>query len=71
MNADDKIKEAVEIAGEYGEIDGDHHKMWVIDKMVAVLLGEEAYEQWKIDMRGECIDGEYEYGEWAQEACAP
>jgi len=33
------INEAVELAMRYGSIDGDHHKMWVIDQMVRVLTG--------------------------------
>ena len=30
-------KKALEIAGDYGTIDGGHHKMWVIDQMVRAL----------------------------------
>lgn len=30
-------KEALEIARRYGQIDGDHHKAWVIDQMVRAL----------------------------------
>lgn len=37
--------EALEIAGEYGGIDGDHHKAWVIDQMVRVLTGDN-YDDW-------------------------
>lgn len=35
---------AVEVAVRYGGIDGDHHKAWVIDQMVRVLVGGE-YEK--------------------------
>lgn len=34
-----RIAKALEIAGEYGTTDGDHHKMWVIDQMVRALTG--------------------------------
>lgn len=41
----EKIKEALNIAWSYGQIDGAHHKMWVIDQMVRVLCGND-YEKW-------------------------
>jgi len=36
----ERIQLAVELAFEYGGFDGDHHKMWVIDQMVRLLLGD-------------------------------
>lgn len=39
----ERINEAVKIAWQYGQIDGSHHKMWVIDQMIRVLLGEDKY----------------------------
>lgn len=45
MDDQDRIFEALEIAADYGQIDGDHHKAWVIDQMVAALLGEQ-YGEW-------------------------
>ena len=38
-----EIKKAVKIAWQYAQYDGSHHKMWVIDQMVRVLLGETEY----------------------------
>ena len=32
---------AVQIAVQYGGIDGEHHKNWVIDQMVRVLTGDD------------------------------
>jgi hypothetical protein len=32
------IEKALEIAYRYGQIDGAHHKQWVIDQMVQTLL---------------------------------
>lgn len=37
MSDDNRIKEALEIAREYGGTDGAHHKDWVIDQMVRAL----------------------------------
>lgn len=34
-----RIKRAIEIAVQYGGIDGDHHKSWTIDQMVRALTG--------------------------------
>ena len=38
------IGEAIDIAMQFGQIDGDHHKTWVIDQMVRVLAGSK-YEE--------------------------
>ena len=44
---EEKIKRALEIAWTYATIDGDHHKMWVIDQMVRALCdNEEEYRKW-------------------------
>lgn len=52
---DERIEKALEIAFRYGQIDGDHHKTWVIDQMVRALLGDIGrYAQWIKD---------YEYDE--------
>jgi len=39
------IQRALAIADCYGSIDGEHHKMWVIDQMVRALVAED-YENW-------------------------
>ena len=44
MKDKDKIILALDIAIDYGQIEGDHHKAWVIDQMVRRLAGDE-YEQ--------------------------
>jgi hypothetical protein len=41
---DDRIYKAIEIAFKYGMIDGAHHKMWVIDQMLRILLSSD-YDQ--------------------------
>lgn len=35
----DRVGRALGIAARYGQIDGDHHKAWVIDQMVRILAG--------------------------------
>ena len=43
----DRIKEALDYAT-YGQIDGGHHKTWVIDQMVRALTGQD-YDYWVKD----------------------
>lgn len=38
---------AVKIASDYGEYDGSHHKMWVIDQMLRALFTEQEYAAWR------------------------
>ena len=38
---------ALDLAWRYGQVDGSHHKMWVIDQMARSLCGnEEEYKKW-------------------------
>ncbi len=41
----ERINKTLEIAFQYGQIDGAHHKTWVIDQMVRSLTGEQ-YKEW-------------------------
>jgi hypothetical protein len=41
----DKIEDALAVAFENGNVEGEHHKQWVIDQMVRALLGPE-YSVW-------------------------
>ena len=43
MKDKEKIEKAIKIAWQYAQYDGSRHKMWVIDQMVRVLLGETEY----------------------------
>jgi hypothetical protein len=36
---EDRIHDALRLAVNYGGVDGDHHKAWVIDQMVRALTG--------------------------------
>ncbi len=47
-DASTQIDEALELAVQYGGIDGGHHKMWVIDQMVRALTGDD-YDQFVAD----------------------
>lgn len=59
-NNKNKIEKALDIAWQYGQIDGGHHKMWVIDQMVEALCGsKEEYNNWVKSY--EAPDGEYEW----------
>ena len=44
MNNKKRINKALDIALKYGQIDGAHHKTWVIDQIVRVLSGD-CYEE--------------------------
>lgn len=44
LESGDNSGQALAVALRYGQIDGDHHKTWVIDQMVR-LLADEGYEQ--------------------------
>jgi hypothetical protein len=37
-----KIQELLE---QYGDLDGAHHKQWVLDQIARVVLGDE-YDEW-------------------------
>lgn len=42
---DADIKKVLELIFQYGQIDGDHHKAWVIDQIVRILTGDK-YKEW-------------------------
>ena len=55
------IEKALDVANNYGGIDGDHHKTWVIDQMVRALTGD-LYEKWVAEhCAGECGPDSYEW----------
>jgi hypothetical protein len=60
---DPAIVAALDIAESFGQIDGDHHKTWVIDQMVRKLLGNQ-YEAWRAPYEdGEDGPNTYEWDE--------
>ncbi len=38
------IKESLNLIGEYGGIDGSHHKQWLLDQLVRILAAD--YQEW-------------------------
>jgi hypothetical protein len=40
-----KVDKALGLIECYGQVDGDHHKAWVIDQIARVLLGDD-YDTW-------------------------
>ncbi len=41
MNDRLKINDAIKLAIRYGQTDGSHHRLWVIDQMVRILAGDD------------------------------
>lgn len=70
----DRIEKALDFAVRFGQIDGDHHKMWTIDQMVRALTGCPIVKGTAKDCNGD--DYEYEaqgesadYVKLLREAC--
>ena len=47
-----RIKAALEYALKYGQIDGAHHKTWVIDQIVRALTGSVMVRKKSVDVQG-------------------
>jgi hypothetical protein len=59
----EKIEAALDVAVQYGGIDGAHHKNWVIDQMVRALTGD-GYAQFVANAKaGEDGPDTYEWDE--------
>lgn len=57
---DERIEAALDLAWQYGQIDGSHHRLWVIDQIVRVLCGsEEEYNKWVSKYTEPFKDGDY------------
>lgn len=46
LSSEERINKAIDIITGYGGIDGAHHKTWVLDQALRILMGEEPYRQW-------------------------
>lgn len=44
MNDSEKINKALDLIAEWGGIDGDHHKQWLLDYLVRELSSD--YKEW-------------------------
>lgn len=61
----ERIDKALELAWQYGQIDGSHHRVWVIDQMVRALIGnEEDYKKWVEAYETPLSENEDDYYEW-------
>lgn len=65
---EERHKEALRLAFEFGNYPGSHNKQWVIDQMVRALTGEE-YEEWVRKFNFGEDDGEDTY--FWEEGVAP
>ncbi len=63
---EEKIKKALDLIMDYGSIDGGHHKQWILDQVVRILVDD--YQSW-IDAHNQGEDGPNTY-EW-DEGIAP
>lgn len=43
------VNRAIEIIARHGGTRGAHHKQWVLDQVLRVLLGDSAYREWVAD----------------------
>lgn len=60
-----RIVKAADLILQYGGIDGDHHKQWVLDQVLRTLLTVKEYKKWTELYRGDLNDeAEYDYDEW-------
>lgn len=57
---DKRIKAALDLAWRYAQIDGSHHRLWVIDQIVRVLCdSKEEYAKWVNEYEKPLEDGDY------------
>jgi hypothetical protein len=59
LEFENRIEAAANMIIDYGGIDGGHHKQWVLDQTLRILLGD-GYQQW---LSNYCEDGRYEWDE--------
>lgn len=41
LDADGRVREAIDLIIRYGGIDGAHHKQWCLDQTLRILCGED------------------------------
>lgn len=54
MTPEQKIHAAISLIAEYHDVDGSHHKQWLIAKVTRILVGE---EEWAEEWAGEMDEG--------------
>lgn len=70
----DKITEALDLIADLGGVDGDHHKQWVLDQVVRILLDCPVERRSAKDYKGQAYEydalGESEeYVAWVEAYC--
>lgn len=50
MELTEKEHDVLIVLEQFGGIDGEHHKQWVIDQIARILTGE-GYAEWVADMK--------------------
>jgi hypothetical protein len=64
----DRVSYALEIPIQYAHVEGDHHKKWVLDQMIRVLVGPEGYAEFvRLYDEGEDPD----FPGWDEDIAAP
>lgn len=67
---------AMEFINRYGQIDGEHHKTWVLDQVARILMGtpvksvEASWENGETEIRSTVGEPSYEYLCWRKEIAA-
>lgn len=52
MNDRDRRNAALDIISRFGDVDGAHHKQWLLDQVVRLLTASEAdYQAWVAETR--------------------
>jgi len=47
------LSKVLNIIGQYGGIQGDHHKAWLLNEILILLLGEKGHKEWVERYEGE------------------
>lgn len=51
--AEERITKAAATIARYGMIDGAHHKQWLLDQALRLMLTEEQYAAWIAEMNSD------------------
>jgi len=53
----------VDLIHQYGMIDGAHHKQWLLDQVLHIILGAK-YDEWLNEMNSETDNEGNKYEDW-------
>lgn len=63
MTDNERIKRCIDLGFEYGGIQGDHHRAWVIDQMLRILCAQSYEFRVREHCNGEDGPNTYEWDE--------